>query len=113
MIPMNNQVPHQKLQNAQSSTEQSSGAGQGITPTQREYIRQNGKIIKIMIDRNLCIGAASCVAIGGASFAIDEENKAIVLDADALDDEALLLAAQSCPTKAIFIYDAEGRQIYP
>ena len=86
---------------------------QGLSPEQREYIRKNGKTVKIIVDRNLCIGAASCVAIGGATFAIDEENKAIVLNADAVDDDTLLLAAQSCPTKAIFIYDEAGAQIYP
>ena len=86
---------------------------QVLTPVQREYLRKNGKTVRIVIDRDLCIGAASCVAIGGASFSIDAENKAVVFDADALDDDTLLLAAQSCPTKAIFIYDAEGKQIYP
>lgn len=79
----------------------------------REYLRKKGKTIKIVIDRDLCIGAASCVAVASSAFAIDSENKAIVIDADAVDDETLLLAAQSCPTKAIFIYDAKGKQIYP
>ena len=86
---------------------------QGLSAEQREYLRKNGKIVKIIVDRNLCIGAASCVAIGAGTFEIDEENKAIVLDADAIDDETLLLAAQSCPTKAIFIYDEAGVQLYP
>ena len=108
-----NQAPHQKLQNAQSSTEQSSGAGQVLSSEKREYLRKHGKTVKIIIDRNLCIGAASCVAIAGTTFAIDNENKAVVIEANGVDDATLLLAAQSCPTKAIFIYDAEGKQIYP
>jgi ferredoxin len=29
------------------------------------------------------------------------------------DAETVLLAAKSCPTKAIFVYDEEGKQIYP
>lgn len=79
----------------------------------REYIRKNGKIVKIVVDRNLCIGASSCVAVAGTTFQLDEENKAIVLDAESVDDETLLLAAQSCPTKAIFVYDKDGCQVYP
>ena len=29
------------------------------------------------------------------------------------DAETTLMAAESCPTKAIFLYDEEGKQIYP
>lgn len=71
------------------------------------------KIGKIYIDRDLCIGAASCVAIAPDAFELDDENKAVLKDQKAVDDETLLLAAQSCPTKAIIVYDEEGNQIYP
>ena len=87
------------------------------------------KIAKIVVDRNLCIGAASCVVIAGTVFELDSENKAVikrtggqktsdatereVLEDQAVADDVILLAAQSCPTKAIFIYDFAGSQIYP
>lgn len=71
------------------------------------------KIGKIFIDRDLCIGAASCIAVAPDVFDLDSENKAVVKDKNAADDETLLLAAQSCPTKAIMLYDEEGNQIYP
>ena len=71
------------------------------------------KIGKIYVDRDLCIGAASCVAIAPEVFELDGENKAIVRNPKGADDETILLAAQSCPTKAIIIYDEEGNQIYP
>ena len=90
---------------------------------------KKAKIGKIMIDRNLCIGAASCVAVAPSAFEIDPENKAVLrrkqppptsdptarqdLEDSAIDDETLLLAAQSCPTQAIIVYDEEGNQIYP
>lgn len=70
-------------------------------------------IAKIYVDRDLCIGAASCVAIAPGVFALDEENKAFVVDQNGADMETILLAAQSCPTKAIFLYDEDGNQIYP
>ena len=82
-----------------------------------------------MVDRELCIGAASCVAVYPEVFQLDEENKAVILqkngirtsdktsvdllEVSALDDDTLLLAAQSCPTAAIFLYDEEGNQIFP
>ncbi len=82
-----------------------------------------------MIDRTLCIGAASCIAVAPSAFELDPENKAVLrrksgppssdetrredLEDQAIDDETLLLAAKSCPTQAIRVYDEEGKQIYP
>lgn len=87
------------------------------------------KIKYLMVDRELCIGAASCVAVYPEVFALDDENKAVILqkagvktsektdvdmlDVTAVDDDLLLLAAQSCPTLAIFLYDQAGTQVYP
>jgi len=82
-----------------------------------------------MVDRELCIGAASCVAVYPEVFQLDDENKAVILqksgirtsektdvdllDVSKVDDDLLLLAAQSCPTAAIFLYDETGKQVYP
>lgn len=71
------------------------------------------KISKIVVDRDLCIGAATCVAIAPGTFQMDEENKAYLVDLQGNDAETILMAAESCPTKAIFLYDEEGVQIYP
>ena len=87
------------------------------------------KIKKIVVDRGLCIGAAPCVMTAPDVFDLDEENKAVMkikgrekgvnradrgeLKAEAVTDEILLAAAQSCPAKAIFLYDEEDKQIYP
>ncbi|MBI5913567.1 ferredoxin [Candidatus Azambacteria bacterium] len=87
------------------------------------------KIKKIVVDRNLCIGAASCVLTADTVFELDAENKAIIklkggvksadpaektaLEDEAVSDDTLLTAAQSCPTRAIFLYDEDGKQVYP
>lgn len=71
------------------------------------------KIGRIYVDRDLCIGAASCVAVAPGVFQLDGENKAFVVDENAADQDTIMLAAQSCPTHAIFLYDEEGKQIYP
>ncbi len=66
------------------------------------------------IDRSLCIGAATCVAMAPKAWALDDEAKAIILDTSEEEtDEALLEAAKSCPVMAIFITDDAGKQIYP
>lgn len=80
----------------------------------------------IKVDPDLCIGAASCVTIDPTHFQLNAENKAYipgqphderayerVVEITDEQKENLILAAQSCPTLAIFIYDEEGNQIYP
>lgn len=71
------------------------------------------KIAKIVVDRDLCIGSASCVAVAKRVFQLDAENKAIVIDPKGADDETIKLAAKSCPVFAIFLYSRRGRQLYP
>lgn len=66
------------------------------------------------IDRDLCIGAATCVAIAPKAWALDDEAKAIILDTvEEESDDALLEAAKGCPVMAIFITDENGKQLYP
>lgn len=84
--------------------------------------------ITIKVDLDLCIGAASCVTITPEVFQLNDENKAIVLDPQKFQEpgvyertmevsdtlfESIKMSAESCPTRAIFLYDEEGAQIYP
>ncbi|OIO49309.1 MAG: hypothetical protein AUJ39_01270 [Parcubacteria group bacterium CG1_02_42_13] len=81
----------------------------------KEYERkkEGSKIGKIVIDRDLCIGAASCIAVSGATFELDNENKAVVIGTDTVDDDTLIAAAESCPTKAILLFGKDGKQVFP
>jgi ferredoxin len=82
---------------------------------QREYVRnkEGSTIGKIVVDRDLCIGAASCIAVSGETYEFDNENKVVVIGPDAVDDATLLMSAESCPTKAILLFDKEGKQVFP
>lgn len=71
------------------------------------------KISKVVVDRDLCIGAAPCVVIAPGVFQLDEENKAYIVDQNGADADTILMAAQSCPVQAILVYDDTGKQIYP
>jgi ferredoxin len=69
---------------------------------------------KIKVLREGCIGAASCIAVSPAVFKLDGENKAVFVDGATDEAENILMAAQSCPTKAIVITDIEtGQQVWP
>lgn len=74
-------------------------------PTQGKY--------KISVIRTKCIGAGPCVAVAPKIMQLDQENIAVVLSQDELD-EIKLLAAQSCPTAAIKIENVEtGELVWP
>lgn len=62
-------------------------------------------MIKITIDREVCIGASACVAAAGKTFVLDEEGKSKVIDSKGDDLEAIRDAAAACPTQAIEVED--------
>ncbi|MCA9308622.1 ferredoxin [candidate division WWE3 bacterium] len=69
---------------------------------------------KIVVDREACIGAVTCVVVAPDVFEMDNENIAVVKpDALKVDSNKILMAAQSCPVQAIILYDETGKQIFP
>jgi len=69
--------------------------------------------MKVRVDRELCIGVSNCVAIAPTVFKLDNENKAVVLDINSVDENTLMEAVKSCPENAIIVEDDEGNQLYP
>lgn len=86
---------------------------------------------KVKIDRNLCIGAASCSAVAPNAFDLDGEGKAVVKKKDGSQtsdfvgyedindtDVNIMNAAKSCPVNAIVIVEVDDqgneiRQVWP
>lgn len=71
------------------------------------------RIAKIIVDRDLCIGAGSCAALAPDVFELDGEKKAVVKNPKGADDATIRLAAQSCPVFAILLANQKGEQLYP
>ncbi|MFH1235559.1 MAG: ferredoxin [Parcubacteria group bacterium] len=69
--------------------------------------------MKIHVERDLCIGAASCIAVAPDVYELDDENKAIIKNPKGADDQTLLDSAKACPTQAIIVEDDNGNQVYP
>lgn len=77
-------------------------------------VKRTIRKLTMRIERNLCIGAATCVAMAPKAWVLDDEAKAIILDtAGEESDESLIEAARSCPVLAIFITDDTGKQVFP
>jgi len=68
--------------------------------------------LSVQIDRNLCIGAGTCIAFAPKAWALDNEAKAIILDTAAEEsDDSLINAAKGCPVAAISIIDETGKKL--
>jgi ferredoxin len=70
--------------------------------------------LKFWVDRNLCIGAATCVAVAPKTYALDEEAKAVILNStDEETNEVIIDAAKACPVAAIIVENEKGERVFP
>jgi len=66
---------------------------------------------QVIVDPDLCIGTAECVRILPSGFQIDESRGVSVPQpaARTADRELLAEVVRSCPTGAVRVVDAQGR----
>jgi len=78
--------------------------------------------VKIRVDWNSCMGAASCIELAPKVFRLDWEKKKsifdpaplVLLDEKGADPERIFFAAQSCPYRAIILEDEDtSERLYP
>lgn len=55
--------------------------------------------MKIEVDRELCTGCGTCVALCPASFKLDDENKSVVVG----ESDCAKKAESACPEGAITV----------
>ncbi len=68
--------------------------------------------IELTVDRALCIGSGDCVDTAPDVFQLDDEDKAVVVDADGASVDDVIEAAGNCPVAAIFVVGEQG-DLYP
>ena len=70
--------------------------------------------LKITVDRDECIGDGACVDDAPTTFELDDESKAIVLEASTDERDAIIDAAKNCPVDCILIEEkATGKKLCP
>ena len=74
----------------------------------KKLVRTIGKY-KVVVVQSKCIAAASCIAISPTLFKLNEQNLAEMIESGSDELDNIMLAAQSCPTGAIEIYEGEAR----
>jgi ferredoxin len=73
-----------------------------------------GKIARISIREDRCIGSDACVAVAPKTFKIDlETNVAKVIDPHGDTEDYIMIAAVDCPSAAIVLYGYDGQELNP
>ncbi len=60
--------------------------------------------VEVRVDRSRCIGTKSCVYAAPGTFELDAQLISTVIDPEADPLEAVLEAAEVCPTGAISVF---------
>lgn len=69
--------------------------------------------LRVVIDRDQCVGFGDCVKEAPEGFTLDEHSVAAFVEPDAVERDRLLRACDACPVDAITVYDGSGRQMVP
>ena len=81
--------------------------------------------LKVTVDKDVCIGSATCIVLASEYFNLNDDGKAEVkpspkskttayemeLDVNDSGKKKLLAAVRACPTQAIRIIDEKGKAI--
>jgi ferredoxin len=67
-------------------------------------------VIRIEIDRDRCVGSGNCLFWAPGTFDLDSEGVSVVIDPVGDDEDAIRVAAEGCPTRAISIHDTDTDQ---
>ena len=69
--------------------------------------------LRIVIDRDQCVGFGDCVKEAPEGFKLDEDTIVLFAEPEVVERERLLRACDACPVDAITVWDESGRQIVP
>ncbi len=69
------------------------------------------KIKRIEVDKNICIGCGSCVALAAKAFELKNGKSDAKKDWQNESEENIITASRSCPVLAIFLYDEKNQKI--
>ena len=71
-------------------------------------------LVVIEVDPGCCVGSSVCLSLAPAVFQLNAEGQASVRDAGGASLDAILEAAEGCPTMAIRVRDAvTGDSLFP
>ena len=69
--------------------------------------------LRVVIDRDQCVGFGDCVKQAPEGFKLDDDTVAVFVRPELVEPERLLRACDACPVDAITVWDSDGRQLVP
>ena len=64
--------------------------------------------LRIVIDRDRCVGSGNCLYWAPGTFDLDDDGVSVVVDPEGDDEDRIRVAAEGCPTRAISLQDRNG-----
>ena len=69
--------------------------------------------LRVVIDRDQCVGFGDCVEEAPEGFKLDADTIAVFVSPEAVERARLLRACDACPVDAITVWDESGKQLVP
>lgn len=69
--------------------------------------------LRVVIDRDLCVGFGDCVDEAPEAFGLDDDGIAIFVDPECVERARLLRACDACPVDAISVFGERGEPLVP
>jgi ferredoxin len=66
--------------------------------------------LRIVVDRDLCMGSGMCIVYAPGTFAHDDEAKVVVNEPHGDPTDSLKAAVEACPTGALTLVPTDGRE---
>jgi len=66
-----------------------------------------GKVVKVTVDHELCVGSSMCLGIDPKRFELNESDQAVFVG-DTIDQDLAREAAEVCPVGAITLVVEEA-----
>jgi len=69
--------------------------------------------LRVVIDRELCVGFGDCIEGAPEAFRLDEEGIVVFTEPERALRDRLVAACDACPVDALTVWDEDGNQIVP
>jgi ferredoxin len=78
-----------------------------------EHDERSVGLLRVRIDRTLCVGFGDCITEAPEAFALDEGDVVIFLAPESVNPLQLIRACSSCPVDALTVWNEEGHIVAP
>ena len=79
-----------------------------LGPGPGSRVGRRAMTIRIVIDRERCVGSGNCLYWAPGTFDLDDDGISVVVDPAGDNEDRIRVAAEGCPTRAISVEYHDG-----